>query len=541
MRRSVASLAVNTARALLLSLGLAAGLSPASAQIYAAVAPGGRTVVVNTPATYFVTILNAGTETARNCRIENTWSAVNFSYQTTDAQNALIGTPNTPVDIPASGQQQFIISLSSQFLISQENYTSIRYVCDGQTVRLINGVNTFLYNSVSSSQATRADIIPIAVTPSGDGVIRVQAAAGTQIMAAAALNLGVSQDIVVAPRFQNGARLPFDLTLCATGAGGACIAPPSASVTRTIGQGAETFTVFARALPGAGTPFWPADARVELVFRTVGDSRVVGLASAAVTAPPAGGDETGVWFFQAATTEGNTGVSGIMFRGLGSLSGPNRTNVMLSTIWRGLIPGDSAVYAQPNAYRVCDAPTECTDHLFDLNIYPEAGGRLYRPDRLKFDPTSPSNGVRAPFGYPATGGGFFNYVMMMTRDPVASERDVALASLAGSYTVLPAVAASASASTRGSVTIAADGSLSGAFDGCTLGGRLVANPAGKNLIGVDGVSLSGCTSARAGADYGGLAALLTNVTVAGAVQAEVLTLMLDNQVSGFRLDLRKTS
>ena len=70
----------------------------------AAVLPGSRAVQVGQQATAFATIFNAGTATATGCSIAliNAATGTMFAYQQTNAQNVPIGTPNTPIDIPAN-------------------------------------------------------------------------------------------------------------------------------------------------------------------------------------------------------------------------------------------------------------------------------------------------------------------------------------------------------------------------------------------------------------------------------------------------------
>src|SRR5215831_15756981 len=95
-------------------LGLIGGLhaGPASAQsLVAAVLPSSRSVQVGIPATAFATIINTGAATASSVGISlQTNIPATFSFQTTDPQtNALTGSPNTKVDIPAQGSQSFLI------------------------------------------------------------------------------------------------------------------------------------------------------------------------------------------------------------------------------------------------------------------------------------------------------------------------------------------------------------------------------------------------------------------------------------------------
>ena len=88
-----------------------AALSP---PVSAAVLPSARSVGVNTPATAFATILNPNDTVARSCGISLlTEEDATFAYQTTDpTTNQVVGTPNTPVDIPAGGSQTYVIGVT---------------------------------------------------------------------------------------------------------------------------------------------------------------------------------------------------------------------------------------------------------------------------------------------------------------------------------------------------------------------------------------------------------------------------------------------
>src|SRR5262249_40303194 len=86
----------------------------ASATLAAAVLPASRSVLVNTPASAFATIINLGPGTATSCLLSpKTVIPASFTYQPTDpTTNALIGTSNTPVDIPAGVAQSFVIAFT---------------------------------------------------------------------------------------------------------------------------------------------------------------------------------------------------------------------------------------------------------------------------------------------------------------------------------------------------------------------------------------------------------------------------------------------
>src|SRR5262249_43059190 len=140
--------------------------------------------------------------------------AANFSYQTTNpATNQPIGTPNVPVDIPPGGTQTYIISLSPTtaippvevaFLYAAENST-------GPTPILL-GVNTLL---LSSSFSAIPDIVALALTLSGDGIVHLAGPSGQNAFAVASVNVGAGANITVSA--DTGlANLPLTLFVCQT-------------------------------------------------------------------------------------------------------------------------------------------------------------------------------------------------------------------------------------------------------------------------------------------------------------------------------------
>src|SRR5262245_48870837 len=95
--------------------------APAQAQLVAAVLPSARAVAVGGTATAFATVINMGATTATACGVSAPTAILNpgiaiaatFAYQTTHPKtNVLIGTPNTPVDIPAGKSQTFFLSVT---------------------------------------------------------------------------------------------------------------------------------------------------------------------------------------------------------------------------------------------------------------------------------------------------------------------------------------------------------------------------------------------------------------------------------------------
>src|SRR5206468_3397012 len=95
-------------------LSIPSGLVFSPPALVAAVLPGSRSVQVGSTATAFATVINAGLNAGLGCRIAPQANlTATFLYQTTDpATNALVGTANTAVNIPAGALQTFLIAFT---------------------------------------------------------------------------------------------------------------------------------------------------------------------------------------------------------------------------------------------------------------------------------------------------------------------------------------------------------------------------------------------------------------------------------------------
>jgi hypothetical protein len=258
-------------------------LQPAAAQqtsIVAAVLPAGRSVQVGGIATAFATMINSGSATATGCQIAlPPGLAADFYYQATDpTTNAPIpGSRNVPVNIAPGQSQSFLIALSPQSAFAAQD-VRLRFNCaNASDAPVFPGLNTLL---LSSSSTPGPDIVALAATVNGDGIVYVPGSTGTGFFAVATVNLGTSATITASANTGTGT-LPVGLTICQTNPStGSCLAPPSASVTTAIDAGATpTFAVFAA---GSGAiAFDPAGNRIFVTFRDP-DGAVKGATSVAV-------------------------------------------------------------------------------------------------------------------------------------------------------------------------------------------------------------------------------------------------------------------
>ena len=246
----------------------------ASTSIVAAVLPSSRSVQVGTTATAFATIINAGTVTATSCGIQllSTIPA-NFSYQTTDpATNALIGTPDTPVDIAAGRLQTYVFLLTPNAPIAPIEI-EFRFECSNTNpATTIVGVNTLQF---TVSETPVPDIIAVAAGTKGymPGTVVIPYSDPRKgAFVAATTNLGASASITVSGDTGNVV-LPRTITICQSNpATGACLAAPTSAVPLTIDTNATpTFSIFVQDTsvpdPSGGGSFDPAGDRIYLRFR----------------------------------------------------------------------------------------------------------------------------------------------------------------------------------------------------------------------------------------------------------------------------------
>lgn len=251
--------------------------------VRSALLPTARSVQVGSTATAFAAIANTGSEMARGCNIGVRLPSVTifppdfFNYQTTDPNtNAVVGTINTPVDIPAGQTRTFVISD-----LPFSAYTGelvLDFTCENTTsARSISGLNRLEF---AVSDTPVPDIVALSATPTSDGILNVPGEHGANAFVVATINLGVASSIT-ASADSGDLDLALTLFLCQTDPPtGACLSPPATTVTTNIESGAApTFSVFANA--SDRIVFDPANRRIHVRF-TDGDGTTRGATSVAV-------------------------------------------------------------------------------------------------------------------------------------------------------------------------------------------------------------------------------------------------------------------
>lgn len=260
---------------------------PPAPAVVTAVLPTSRAVGTGATATAFVTVVNpastGSTATACGLRVHGGSSGGSFSYQTTDpATNAVTGTPDTPVDIPAGGSQSFVIAMSRTSLTNQADVRIDAQCANRITQTVIPGLNTLLFTALPSPGP---DIISVSATSGTPGRLTVSAPGSTGAFAVAVANAGAPGDLLFSARAASGTEGVGLIQICRTDPNTAqCLTPRQSEITLSLGAGeTASFSVFVTA---SGTiANQPASNRI--LFRAAGAStgRIVGSTSVAVRTP----------------------------------------------------------------------------------------------------------------------------------------------------------------------------------------------------------------------------------------------------------------
>jgi probable HAF family extracellular repeat protein len=238
------------------------------ATLLAAVLPSSRSAQVGTPATAFATIINAGAVLATDCSFSPlTGMPAHFAYQATDPiTNQPVGGPDTPVDIAAGAAQSFILALTPTAPIAPTDVQFIFDCANTYPAPTYPGLNTLLF---SASATPIPDIVALAATISGDGIVNIPGTTGTGVFAVATVNVGASGSIT-ASADTGGVPLPVDISISETHpATGQCISAIGPSVPTVINAtGTPTFAIF---VTGRGhVAFDPAAHRLFVRFTDAG-------------------------------------------------------------------------------------------------------------------------------------------------------------------------------------------------------------------------------------------------------------------------------
>ena len=263
------------------AVGLGNSPSP-DVSLFASLLPSSRSVSVDGgEATVFASVINGGSENARDCVVRRRTSAgVNFWFQTTDPQtNRLTGTRNMPVDLAPGQVQTYLLSLDPVTDFSAQEVRFSFECANAAPAPVIPGLNTLL---LSAPRVAGPDIIAVTASSSsrGGGTVDVSLANGG-VFAVAITNVGATGRVTVEPDFSS---LPLSsATVCQIDAAANCRGALGPTVNLEVGNlGVATFAVFLSA--SEHIDFNPAKNRLRVLFHVGGDP--VGATSLAVQTLP---------------------------------------------------------------------------------------------------------------------------------------------------------------------------------------------------------------------------------------------------------------
>jgi len=245
------------------------GMPPSQPSLVAAVLPSTRSVEVGTTATAFVTIINAGAGTALNVGIGLPPAIpASLAFRTTDcATNAVTGGPSVPADIPAGGTECYVIGVVPTAPFAPQEISFTFAGTNTAPVSVLPGINTLF---LSGNSTPTADVVALAATVGGNGILDIPGATGTGAFSVAVSNVGITAAVTVLADTGTTA-LPLTFAICETDVLGDCkgLARPFVTVNLpglldTGVAGTATYAVF---VTGTGTvALDPATNRVFIRF-----------------------------------------------------------------------------------------------------------------------------------------------------------------------------------------------------------------------------------------------------------------------------------
>lgn len=463
----------------------------ASAEIYAATLPQARAAAIGSPATGYANITNAGATTATNCRLQLSASnaaPVALQYQTSDIGNHLTGTVNTAATIAPGATQNFVFGMTPSGAYSGP--VGLSFTCDGGlSAPLSPAVNDFYLVAAATSGP---DIIPTAVTPSQDAVMRIPTIGGVQVMATATLNIGATAPLTVQPVVIGGYGVPVSVTVVETTSTGAMIGSPAPSLATTFATNVPRyFTVFATADARAGVPFQPDTLRVVLKFTDAGGS-LRGQTSAAIVAPgPSSGAQVnnaaiGIWNVTERPSSGGAPVTALIVS-------PKPSRAITLKIARSGAPGSityDARYVSSSAASTggpINGTVTATSQFVRFLNQASSGFDGSRTDTATFTSNvswtgsyTGANGAGAAISGTTTGSySSLNFLQ------------ATIADLTGSWTKYYGP----SGLQGGSFVVAGDGQVSGNDGSCAIIATVRTMPENANILASNGYGYGGCAGA----------------------------------------------
>ena len=228
--------------------------------LLASILPSARSGTLNAPLTAFASLINVGTTVASGCFMAiQSGRSEGFGYQATNAQNQPVGAPQTPVNIGPGQIQNFVFSVTPDHIVNGEQIGLV-FDCDNTIpAPSVPGLNRI---EISSDLVAVPDLVAVAATPDGDGIVKVPGNTGTGVFSVAAVNIGAAGALTArVDDAQTG--LAVQSYICKTNARGLCENDPATQVSFSLATTeVALFSVF---VAGQGNiPFDAANHRLFL-------------------------------------------------------------------------------------------------------------------------------------------------------------------------------------------------------------------------------------------------------------------------------------
>ena len=233
--------------------------------LVASILPSSRAVLVGTPATFFASVINAGTSQAFGVGVAlaSIQSQATLTFNATDCTtNAVVGGAGVPVNIPPGGRACFVVAVTPSAALGPVEVAFDFAGSNAAPAPTFEGLNTLL---LLASPIPGPDVVALAATVTGDGIVTIAGPTGSEAFSVAAVNVGAG-GLIVASANTHGQSLGLTLLICESDPVTAvCNAAPAGSVATQMNASAtRTFSIFA--LAGGPVAFDPATHRIFVEF-----------------------------------------------------------------------------------------------------------------------------------------------------------------------------------------------------------------------------------------------------------------------------------
>jgi hypothetical protein len=258
--------------------------------LLASILPYARSINIakGQPATVFATMINTSSNSYPTCQVMMPEGLpATLTFPTTDAQNKPVGSQNVPFSLGPGQSQSLFFAITPTDVLPSVDIDVVFSCVDASSnlhqVGNVIGLNTFLLNAKSIDGP---DMIAIGATLTGDGIVDLPGATGSNAFSAAAINIGGpagSMTPVIASIDDGGRNLPVSVSICQSDpTTSACINPTTPGPSATLSIAPNQTVTYSAFVTGTGNvPFDPANNRLFLRFKTT-DGATVGATTVAV-------------------------------------------------------------------------------------------------------------------------------------------------------------------------------------------------------------------------------------------------------------------